>query len=66
MRKTFTHVLSLMSVNVVRIYAGGFHSWVILDEVMAKKDEFQGLKGTNSGDGDDDSLLNSPNDETMN
>ena len=53
-----------MSVNTVKIYAGGFHSWIILDEVMPKKDEFLQLKGTNSGE--DDSLLNSPENETMN
>ena len=40
MRKTFTHVLSLMSVNSVKLHAGGFHSWAILDEMMPKKDEF--------------------------
>jgi len=54
-----------MSVNVVKVYAGGFHSWVILDEIMPKKDEFSGLKGTDLPD--DDSLLNSPeNEETLN
>jgi len=31
-----------MSVNVVKIYAGGLHSWVVLDEVMPKKDNFEG------------------------
>jgi hypothetical protein len=35
-----------MSVNVNKIYAGGFHSWVILDEMFPKKEEFSGLKGS--------------------
>ena len=39
MRKSFTHVLSLLSVNVVKIYAGGFHSWVVLDELFPKKED---------------------------
>ncbi len=64
MRKVFTHVLSLVTVNSVKMYAGGFHSWVVLDDLMPKKDEFQALKGKNSQG--DDSLLNSPRDETMN
>lgn len=47
-----------MSVNAVKLFAGGFHSWILLDDVMPKKDEFSGLQGTNLSD--DDSLLNSP------
>lgn len=39
---TFTHVLSLLSVNSFRIFAGGIHSWVVLDDIMPKKDEFMG------------------------
>lgn len=45
-----------MTVNVLKIYAGGLHSWAILDDVMPKKDEYQTDKGVNSLD--DDSLLN--------
>jgi alpha-tubulin suppressor-like RCC1 family protein len=33
MRTSFTHVLSLMSVNAFKLYAGGFHSWVVLDDI---------------------------------
>jgi hypothetical protein len=40
MKKTFTHVLSLLSVNGYKIFAGGNHSWVVLDDVMPKKEEF--------------------------
>jgi hypothetical protein len=29
-----------MSVNTAKIYAGGLHSWAILDDLMPKKDEF--------------------------
>ena len=65
MRKSFTHVLSLMSVNSVKLYAGGFHSWAVLDEMMPKKDEFQTLRGIRADSNEDDSLLNS-NDETIN
>jgi len=50
-----------MSVNVIKIYAGGFHSWILLDELMPKKDEFSKLKGTQSGE--DESLLNSPDED---
>lgn len=50
-----------MSVNAVKIVAGGFHSWIILDDIMPKKDEFSRLKGTHSAD--EDSLLNSHEDE---
>mmetsp|Transcript_5292 Transcript_5292/g.4017 ORF Transcript_5292/g.4017 Transcript_5292/m.4017 type:complete len:185 (+) Transcript_5292:1304-1858(+) len=42
MRTAFTQVLSLLSVNVVRLFAGGLHTWVVLDEVMPKKDDFKG------------------------
>ena len=77
MRKIFTHVLSLMSVNAIKLYAGGLHSWIVLDEVrnvliltyiqvMPKKDEFQALKGLGGADGEDDSLLNSPRDDETN
>jgi hypothetical protein len=34
-----------MSVNGVKIFAGGFHSWVLLDEGTPKRDEFSGMKG---------------------
>lgn len=40
-------MLSLISVNVVKLYAGGLHSWVILDDVMPKKDDFKNLKEQN-------------------
>lgn len=65
MRKTFVHVLSLMSVNSIKLYAGGFHSWAVLDEMMPKKDEFQTLRGARVDSNDEDSLLNSQ-DETIN
>ncbi len=39
-RTNFSHVLSLMSVNVAQIYAGGLHSFVVLDEILPKKDDF--------------------------
>jgi hypothetical protein len=39
MRKTFTHVFSLLSGNVANIYAGGFHSWIILDDIIPKKED---------------------------
>ena len=48
MRTSFTHVLSLMSVNATKVYAGGFHSWVLLDETTPKRDEFQGLNVNDS------------------
>lgn len=44
MRTQFTHVLSLMSVNTSKIFAGGLHSWVVLDDLFPKKEEFIGLK----------------------
>jgi hypothetical protein len=59
MRTSFSHVLSLMSVNAFKLYAGGFHSWVVLDDIMPKKEEFMSLKGGKIEE-DDDSLLNSP------
>jgi hypothetical protein len=33
-----------MSVNVAYIYAGGLHSWAILDDVIPKRDDFNNLK----------------------
>jgi hypothetical protein len=63
MRKVFTLVYSLISVNSIKLYAGGFHSWVVLDDVMPKKDHFRHHIG--HGEGDEDSNLNS-GDETMN
>lgn len=39
-RTNFSHVLSLMSVNVAQIYAGGLHSFVVLDDILPKKDDF--------------------------
>jgi hypothetical protein len=55
-RTVFSQVLSLMSVNVVKIYAGGFHSWVILDDVNPKKENFRGVH--EEEEEDDVSLLN--------
>lgn len=46
---------------MAKIVAGGFHSWAILDDIMPKKEEFTGLKGSNSDD--EDSLLNSGDDD---
>ena len=54
MRKTFTHVFSLLSGNVANIYAGGFHSWIILDDIIPKKEDIGQLKDDNQ-----DSPLNS-------
>ena len=56
MRTSFSHVLSLMSVNAVNIFAGGFHTWVVLDNIFPKKEEFHELKGVSS---QHDSPLNS-------
>lgn len=33
-------MLSLLSVNGLKIFAGGIHSWVVLDDIMPKKDDF--------------------------
>lgn len=33
-RKGFTHVSSLTDKNIYRIFAGGNHSWVLLDEII--------------------------------
>lgn len=63
MRKVFTNVYSLISVNTIKLYAGGFHSWVVLDDVNPKKDHFKPIRSPNSPDMD--SQLNS-NDELMN
>ena len=61
MRINFTLVTSLISVNTFQIFAGGLHSWVILDDVMPKKEEFSGLKGVSH-----DSLMPSPRDNETN
>ena len=66
MRKIFTHVLSLMSVNSCKLHAGGLHSWVVLDEIMPKKDEFQTLRVGVKDGSNDDSLLNSRDEDTIN
>ena len=63
MRTNFTQVLSLLSVNAVKIYAGGLHSWVVLDDVMPKKDDFKSQKDVSSAINDDDLLIN--DDESM-
>jgi hypothetical protein len=49
-----------MSVNVIKIYAGGPHSWVILDDVMPKKDDFKELQNEESND--DEYLINEEDD----
>ena len=46
-----------MSVNSLNIFAGGFHSWVLLDDLCPKKEEFSLLKGSENEE--KDSLLNS-------
>jgi len=61
MRKVFSKVYSLLSVNSIRIYAGGLHSWAVLDDIMPKKDHFKPHKSP----GEEDSHLIS-GDETMN
>ena len=58
-RRNFEHIMTLMSVNSFNIYAGGFHSWIMIDDINPKKDEFSGLDGSS----DDDSLLNSDHQE---
>lgn len=57
MRTEFTHVWSLVSVNAVKIFAGGMHSWVVLDDVMPKKDDYKGQNEISAAN-DDDYLLN--------
>jgi alpha-tubulin suppressor-like RCC1 family protein len=61
MRTSFAHVLSLMSVNAYKVFAGGNHSWIILDDMQPKKDEFLGLNGAGKSK---DSSMNSPRDNT--
>ncbi len=59
LRTTFSMVLSLMSVNVAQVFAGGLHSFVVLDDIIPKKDDFSNFKrGENQ-----DSPLNSGRDE---
>mmetsp|Transcript_32026 Transcript_32026/g.31329 ORF Transcript_32026/g.31329 Transcript_32026/m.31329 type:complete len:183 (+) Transcript_32026:1234-1782(+) len=64
MRTNFQQVVSLISVNVVKLYAGGLHSWMVLDEVMPKKDDFKEGKEHESTFNDDEYLLN--DDDSLN
>ena len=50
-----------MSVNVSKVFAGGDHSWVILDNKLPKKDEFNML-GRGLTSSPKDSPLNSQRD----
>lgn len=50
--------MSLMSVTSINVFAGGLHSWVLLDDLFPKKEEFSVLKGSENEE-DEDSLLNS-------
>lgn len=40
-RTQFTHVANLGGKNVYNIYAGGNHSWVVIDDVMPVRDNYR-------------------------
>lgn len=37
----FTHVASLGPKNIVRIFAGGSHSWVVLDDMVPIRENYK-------------------------
>jgi len=40
-RTQFTHVAHLGGKNVFRIFAGGNHSWVVVDDVLPVRDNYR-------------------------
>ncbi len=40
-RTQFTHVISLGAKNIYKIFAGGNHSWVVIDDIMPIREHYE-------------------------